>query len=69
MELAKLIIDLIGKLIWPVVVMIIILIFRKQILIRFKDITEINAAGVKINMPKIKAEIKAEIKPEIKSRN
>ena len=30
MEIAKLIIDLIGKLIWPLVVMTIILMFRDQ---------------------------------------
>lgn len=45
MEAAKLIVDLIGKLIWPIVLIIIIWKFRKQIAIRLKDVNEIELPG------------------------
>jgi len=45
METAKLIVDLIGTLIWPLVVMTIVLMFRKQIISRLKDIKELELPG------------------------
>jgi len=45
METAKLIVDLLGKLIWPVVIMAIFLMFRKQIIIRLKDIKVLELPG------------------------
>ncbi|MDF2449470.1 MAG: hypothetical protein K0R26_1974 [Bacteroidota bacterium] len=56
MEKAKLIIDLIGMLIWPTVVMTIVLIFRKQIIIRLKDIKEVEFGGFKAKLNEIKVE-------------
>ncbi|HEY5391884.1 MAG TPA: hypothetical protein VIJ57_07210 [Hanamia sp.] len=45
MEIAKLVIDLIGKIIWPIVLLVIVWKFRKQIVSRFKDINEIELPG------------------------
>ena len=60
MEAAKLIVDLIGKLIWPIIVIIIVWKFRKQISsIRFNDINEFELPGG------IKAKISQEIKAVI----
>jgi hypothetical protein len=52
MEIAKLIVDLIGKIIWPLVLMIIIWKFRKQIAIRLKDVNEIEFPGFKAKLDK-----------------
>lgn len=45
MEIAKLIVDLIGKIIWPIVLLVVVVKFRKQIVSRFKDINEIEFPG------------------------
>jgi hypothetical protein len=50
MEIAKLIVDLIGKVIWPLVLMVIVWKFRKQIAIRLKDINEIELPGFKAKL-------------------
>lgn len=45
MDKAKLIVDLIGILIWPLVIMTVVLMFRKQIINRLKDIKELELPG------------------------
>jgi hypothetical protein len=45
MEIAKLIVDLLGKVIWPAVVVTIVLMFHKQIIARLKDIKELELPG------------------------
>jgi hypothetical protein len=57
MELAKLILNFISSLVWPSVALIIVLLFRKQIRGRFKDIQTIELPGIKatLNSEKVKA--------------
>lgn len=45
MEITKLIVDLLGTLIWPVTIVLIILMFRKQITSRLKDIETLELPG------------------------
>lgn len=52
MEKAKLIIDLIGKVIWPLVVLIIILIFRKPIVMLLSRVKKFKAGGIELTMDK-----------------
>jgi hypothetical protein len=68
MEVAKLIVDLLGAIVWPVTVLIIILIFRKQINSRLKDVKEVELPGgfkAKLNKAKIEA-LKDEVSEELK---
>jgi hypothetical protein len=59
MEIAKLVVDLIGKIIWPIVLLVIVWKFRKQISSRFKDINEIEFPGV------LKAKLSQEIRATV----
>ncbi|MCW3125401.1 MAG: hypothetical protein JWO03_1059 [Bacteroidetes bacterium] len=58
MEIAKLLVDLIGKTIWPITIFILIFLFRKQIKDRLKYIKEVEFPGgfkAKLSAEKIKA--------------
>ncbi|HVW13016.1 MAG TPA: hypothetical protein VHB54_04290 [Mucilaginibacter sp.] len=62
MEIAKLIVDFIGKIIWPVIVVFIIWKFRKPIAARLKDIKEIELpGGFKAKLDKLEQVIEAKI--------
>ena len=50
MELAKIIFEFISKLLWPVTVMVIVLLFRKQLSHLIQNLKTIKAAGMEFNM-------------------
>lgn len=65
MEKAKLIVDLIGKLIWPVVVMTVILIFRKHITKMLPHIKSVKAAGLEFTIDKIEGIVEETIENKL----
>ena len=70
MEKAKLILDFVDKLIWPIVIMTIVLIFRKHIVKRFQDIKNVKGAGFEIKFEKkIEAIVDASIENKMKQAN
>jgi hypothetical protein len=66
MEVSKLIVDLIGKIIWPILTFAIVWKFRKPIATRLKDINEIELpGGFKAKLEKLDQVIEAKIEESI----
>ena len=53
MEIAQLIVELIGKIIWPIFILTIILIFRKHIIKLIPHIKIVKVAGVEMTIEQI----------------
>ena len=65
MEILHMLVDLIGKTIWPITTLTIILIFRKQINKKFLHITEITSSVFNVKM---KADIEALVEEKIEEK-
>lgn len=59
MEIAKIVFEFIGKLLWPATVMTIVLLFRKYLIQLIPNIRTVKAGGIELNIERVEAIAKA----------